>query len=115
MTEGARHGLGASGAFSPGKAGPDRGSEPRARILGAVLLVFVAIALPVSGDEVGAPPHPWERVVDYTYRTSEIMPALLLVHLFFSDWMSGPARRNGGGGSRADRSGRDRGDDADRP
>ena len=38
---------------------------------------------------------PWEQVIDYTYRASEIMPALLLVHLFFSEWISGKFVRAG--------------------
>lgn len=37
--------------------------------------------------------HLWERLIDYTYRTNEVMPALVLVHLFFSDWISGSSRQ----------------------
>jgi hypothetical protein len=50
-------------------------------VLWLVLTIFV-------GEPKWDLTDPWEQVVDYTYRTSEIMPALLLVHLFFSDWIS---------------------------
>jgi hypothetical protein len=35
---------------------------------------------------------PWEQFTDYTYRTNECIPAVLLVHLFFSNWMSRDTR-----------------------
>jgi hypothetical protein len=50
-------------------------------VLWLVLTVFV-------GEPKWNLTDPWEQLVDYTYRSSEIMPALLLVHLFFSDWIS---------------------------
>ncbi len=37
---------------------------PRCAVVGVVLILF-ALALPAPGDEAGASPRPWERVVDW--------------------------------------------------